>query len=461
MEVVQAHQQWRTSGLGRQELFAALAKIDGVYIPSFYKPVYKLDGTILRMEKSSQDVPSSITKRIVSQLPPPPVNFIVPNINVVHNRMAIEIMRGCTRGCRFCHAGVIARPVRERSVEEILAGIKAGLRNTGYEEIALLSLSSSDYTHISELVSRVAEQTEDQRLTVSLPSLRIDTVSVDLLEKLKNQRSGGFTLAPEAATDRMRNTINKPITAEQLLETAREIYKRGWTNLKLYFMIGHPSETLEDVQAIADLCKAVLAEGRKQIGRRATLHAGVSTFVPKPHTPFQWATCDTMENIKAKQTLLRKALTSPGLKMTWTNPKDTQLEAWLSRGDRRMGEVIYRAWRLGAKFDAWQEQYRYDFWQQAFLETGLDPDFYAYRQRDEEEVFPWDHINVGVRKGYLLKEYRNSQVGALRSDCREHCHACGILPEFTELRRNYPGPGWKCPEVKSPARRILSAQKVS
>jgi hypothetical protein len=269
------------------------------------------------------------------------------------------------------------------------------------------------------------------------------------MDALKDSRRGGFTLAPEAATERMREIINKPVSTAQLLDTARAIYTRGWNTIKLYFMIGHPSETLEDVQAIADLCKAVLSEGRKAIGKRAQVHAGVSTFVPKPHTPFQWVPCDTVEQIIAKQSLLKKALRGQGLKLTWNNPEDTLLEAWLSRGDRRMADVIYHAWKLGAKFDAWKEHFRYDLWMEAFQLVGLDPAFYTHRERPIDEIFPWEHISTSVRKKFLTEDYLWSLQGKTRVDCRERCFACGILPTFADLRRANPGDVWQCPEVKS------------
>jgi radical SAM superfamily enzyme YgiQ (UPF0313 family) len=364
----------------------------------------------------------------------------------------VEVMRGCTRGCRFCQAGMITRPVRERSVEEVVAAAEAAIRSTGFEELALLSLSSSDYTHILELVNAIGDQFAGRHLTVSLPSLRIESVSVDLMEKLKGRRSSGFTLAPEAASERMRRIINKYIPDEQILATAREIYSRGWTTLKLYFMIGHPSETLADVQAIADLCKRVLAEGRRALGGRAKLNVGVSTFIPKPHTPFQWVAVDTPEQITAKQDLLKRELRDRSIKLTWTDPKETYLEAWLSRGDRRMAGVIHAAWKNGAKFDAWQEYFRFELWTSAFTAQGLDPSFYTHRTRRMDEVFPWDHISDAVRKKYLFEDFRRSLEGEIRVDCRENCYACGILPAFASDRRAHPGDYWKCPEVKSPQR---------
>jgi radical SAM family uncharacterized protein len=437
----------------RGQLLRELVKIPGVYVPRFYDVTYLDDGSLAAITPNLPQAPRVVLKRMVAHLPPPTTRFIVPNIDVVHNRVSVEVMRGCTRGCRFCQAGMITRPVRERSVDEIVRAAEDAVAATGAEELALLSLSSSDYTHVLELVTKIGEKFTGRHLTVSLPSLRIDTVSVALMEKLKDRRSGGFTLAPEAATERMRRIINKFITDEQLLETAREIYARGWVNIKLYFMIGHPSETLADIQAIVDLCKRVLAEGRKSLGGKAKVHAGVSTFIPKPHTPFQWVAVDTLEQIRAKLDLLKRELRGPAFKLSWTPPEDTLLEAWLSRGDRRMSEVIYAAWKNGTKFDAWQDQRQLEAWNSAFSTQHLDPAFYTHRPRRSDEVFPWDHISDAVRKKYLYQDYQRSLMGETRADCRADCDACGILPVFAQTRREYPGIFWKCPEVSRPVKK--------
>ncbi len=459
-EIIDVYQGWKASHSSRQELLPALSAVTGVYVPSLYQVNYKEDGTISSVEKLASQAAYPIQKRIVPRLPPPPTRFIVPNIEIVHNRVPIEIMRGCTRGCRFCHAGMVSRPVRERPVAEILEAIDQALQLTGFEEIGLLSLSSSDYTHIAELIQAVTEKYSNRQLGISLPSLRIASFSVDVMALLEGSRHGGFTLAPEAATEHMRNIINKPLATEQLLDTAHQIYSRGWTTIKLYFMIGHPDETMEDVLAIATLCKAVLAEGHKAIGHRARLNIGVSTFIPKPHTPFQWVSCDSVEQIQAKQALLKQELRHRDIKLSWTNSDVTLLEAWLSRGDRRMADVVYLAWQNGARFDAWQDQVNFSAWENAFTALHLDPAFYTHRPRQLDEIFPWDHINTGVRKKYLLQDYQLSQASETRQDCRLQCYACGILPTFAEVRREYPGEGWKCPDVKSPSKAKMNSTPI-
>jgi radical SAM family uncharacterized protein len=444
----QAHQTCQRTVDWKSQLLKALAGIPGVYVPSLYKAHYHPDGVFSHLEPQAEEAPETILKRVVGQLPPAPTRLIVPYVDTVHNRAPIEIMRGCTRGCRFCHAGMINRPVRERSVEETLQTIDEIISETGYSEIGLLSLSSSDYTKVVELVEAISETYQGQNITLSLPSLRIETLSVELMDALSDQRRGGFTLAPEAGSERLRRIINKSISDQQVLDIAHEIYSRGWHTIKLYFMIGHPTETREDVQAIADLCRAVRDEGEKQIGKRAQVHASVGTFVPKPHTPFQWVSCASIPDIKAKIDLLQKELRGWGLKFNWNDPQTTHLEAWLSRGDRRMAEVILTAWQNGAQFDAWHEHFNNQRWLDAFQASGLDPNFYTTRERSLKEAFPWDHIHPGVDKSFLKDDFRLSLEGKTRPDCREHCCACGILTAFNDLRRANPEASWGCPEVK-------------
>ncbi len=432
----------------RDKQLRDLARIQGVYVPRFYDVAYEPDGTIASVRPTFEGAGFPVTKRIVPLLPPPPTRFIVPFVRVIHDRASIEIQRGCTRGCRFCHAGMVTRPVRERSVQEVLEAVDAILHETGYEEIGLLSLSSSDYSGVHELVTTVSERYRDQHLSVSLPSLRIESFSVELADALKEGRHTGFTFAPEAATEKMRQIINKYVPTQQVLDTAYEVYQRGWRTIKLYFMIGHPSETLEDVQAIIDLARAVLAQGRRVHGKAAQVNVGASTFVPKPHTPFQWVPLDTVESIRDKQALLIRGLRGKGLKLSWSDPDETRLEALLSRGDRRLGRVIHRAWQLGARFDAWDEHFKPEAWWTAMDEANLDPAFYTHRPRLVDETFPWDHIDVAVRKKFLVQDYLMSQQGETRVDCRERCFACGILPTFVKLRGETPAEAWECPEVK-------------
>jgi radical SAM family uncharacterized protein len=443
-------QEWKKSGGKKIELLERLARVDGMYIPSFYDVDYTPTGSISQVKPNNPNAPEHVLKRFAVPLPPPVTLFLVPNIDTVHNRVAVEIMRGCSRGCRFCQAGHILRPVRERPVEEIVDTIETALDQTGYEEVALLSLSSSDYTHITELTQAIIDRFTGRQVTVSLPSLRIESFSVDLMEKLHDLRpSGGFTLAPEAATERMRRIINKPVSTEQLLQTASDIFDRGWTSIKLYFMIGHPSETMEDVAAIADLCKQVHAIGRKRVGGRVKVNVGVSTFIPKPHTPFQWATCDQPDSIREKLSFLRSELRTPGLKMTWADPQSSLLEAWLSRGDRRTAQVIRRAWELGCRFDAWQDCFQFELWQQAFAECGIDPLTYSHRPRDLDEILPWQHLGSGIELDYLKEDYRMSLQGETRDDCREGCHNCGILASYASIKTDIHPGEWNCPPTQS------------
>jgi radical SAM superfamily enzyme YgiQ (UPF0313 family) len=354
---------------------------------------------------------------------------------------------------------MIFRPVRERSLAELLETVDKIVEQTGHEEIGLLSLSSSDYTQIGPLVKTISDKYGDGVLNISLPSLRIESFSADLLELLSGNRKGSFTFAPEAATDRMRNVINKYISTEALLQTAEDVYSRGWRLIKLYFMIGQPTETDEDVVAIAKLAKRVLAIGEKYHGRKAKVRVGVSTFVPKPHTPFQWASLATLTDIRRKQALMREEFgRAKGIIFNWNEPEESLMEAFLSRGDRRLGAVIKTAWEKGAKFDAWNEWHRPETWQQAFAEHDLDPAWYAHRVRLADEIFPWDHINAGVEKRWLLLDWYSAQKGETKVDCREHCYHCGILTAFKGLRANTPPEAWECPPIRNPRWQKMAEQ---
>ena len=440
LEIVRAWQE--TRGESRETQLRALARIPGVYVPRFYDVHYNPDGTVAEIQPNTPTAGLPILKRVVSPLPPPPTRLLVPNVDTSHNRAAIEIQRGCTRGCRFCHAGIVMRPVRERPVSQVLQAIEALLPQTGFEEVGLLSLSSSDYSGIAELVQNIGEQFGADHLAISLPALRADSFSVGLAEVIAQGRRTGFTFAPEAATERLRSIINKPISTPQMIETAREVFESGSRTVKLYFMIGLPGERMEDVQGIADLARAVRAEGRKVHGKRTQVNVSVNTFVPKPHTPFQWVGLEPVSSIREKQALLRRKVRGGGLKLSYGDPEATLLEATLSRGDRRLGAVIRRAWELGARFDAWGEQRDLGAWERAFREAGLAPAFYARRERSPGEIFPWEVVATGVRRELLLKEYRRSQEGKLTSDCREQCYGCGVNSTFSsEWARE-----WYCPE---------------
>ncbi len=446
LEIVKTYQAWKKSGAPKQSLLIDLAQISGVYVPALYDVAYLPDGRLKSVKPKLNSVPEVVHKSIAPKLPPPIKKQLVPNVQIVHDRIAVEIMRGCTRGCRFCHAGIVNRPVRQRNVDEILDAIQSGVKATGYEEVSLLSLSSSDHTEILDIAKAVYEQNKESRLSVSLPSLRIASFSVDLMDELKDLRpGGGFTIAPEAATDRMRAIINKPLDDEELFKTVETIFEHGWLNLKMYYMIGLPGEHMEDVEAILETAKKVQQIGRRLRGNRVRVHVSVGTFIPKPHTTLQWTASEDTSTVQEKIDFLKEGTRKAKIKLSYNKPDSTLLEAWLSRGDRRLADVIETAWKNGAKFDAWDEGFQKEYWYDAFEKDGIDPAFYVSRERDLDEVFPWDHISSGVFKAFLLEDYLMSQRGETRQDCREGCFACGILDCFAQVRPQAEDTYWGCP----------------
>lgn len=435
LELTEAYRDWRRGGGGsRQELLRRLALIPGIYVPRFYKVDYREDGTVAGIAPEPS-VPASISRRIVAKLPPPVTRPVAPYLQVVHDRAAIEIQRGCTRGCRFCQAGIIYRPVRERPHDEVLAAVDTLLKNTGHDELSLVSLSTSDYSGIERLVEALNRRYAGTKLTLSLPSLRMDSFSVKLADSLRYRKRAGLTFAPEAGSERLRQLINKGLSEEALLQTVETAYNKGWTSLKLYFMIGLPTETEEDIRAIVELVRKI-----RRIGRKGEIKVRVSasSFIPKAHTPCQWVSQDSIETLQGKCDILRSGLRKSGVHLSWQEPRVSQLEALLARGDRRLGQVILRAWESGAKFDAWTEQFSYERWLSAAEESGLALDFYAQRQRPLDEVLPWSHISVGVSPAFLRREYERLLNGKVTPDCRcGPCSACGLQQLSTGCRSKH------------------------
>jgi radical SAM family uncharacterized protein len=432
LEIMETYKTWKASGKSRQEFLRMAAGIKGVYVPSLYHVEYNEDNTISKVTPLYEDVPKKVKKRVVKSLKDSyfPDKIIVPYIEVVHDRIMLEIFRGCTRGCRFCQAGMVYRPIREREIEELVEIADKLLASSGYEEISLSSLSTSDYSRLQELVEKLMSKYESKRVALSLPSLRIDSFSLKLIEEVQKVRKSGLTFAPEAGTQRLRDVINKGVTEEDLIKSVGDAFETGYNSIKLYFMIGLPTETLEDVQGIADLACKVLDRyfevPKERRPKGLNVNVAASSFVPKAFTPFQWEPQDRPETLVEKQKQLRAALKKKQVKVNWHEPYVSYMEAVFARGDRRVNEVLIKAWELGCKFDGWDEHFKFDKWMEAFEQCGVDPEFYAYRRRDLDETLPWDHIDVGITKKFLKSEYKKSLKAELTRDCRTVCTGCGI-----------------------------------
>jgi len=438
-ELLDCFRDWKVKSASKQQLLQQVANINGIYVPSLYHVEYQADGLFKSITPAVPTAKPTIQRRIVSQLPPPVTKPVVPYIEVVHDRGAIEIQRGCSRGCRFCQAGIIYRPVRERPQSEVLQGIGDIIANCGYNNISLVSLCTNDYTGIDKLVANIIHHYPEHSLTLSLPSLRTDSSSVRLVASLPSHRKTGLTFAPEAGSQRLRQSINKCISEDEILKTAAAAFAKGWNSLKLYFMLGLPTETMDDVQEIVQLIDKIYSLGRKDTGRRPQIRVSVSTFVPKPHTPFQWVAQANQSELDAKHDLLKQGLRRTRSHLSWPEYKVSLLEAVLSRGDRRLGRVIYHAWQLGSTFDAWDEHFNYENWLRAFAEAGLEPDFYAKRERSLDEPLPWAHIDVGISTEFLKQEYQHALDGRETPDCRtEICNACGLERWQPQCQQRYP-----------------------